>query len=389
MPAPLSGPGLGLQIPQSLYPSQLNNAPVDSPTNRISLAPGDQLPLPAGDWYVNPGQYCVIQFLDPVTNTWNLAPSAGWMGGPQFVKSDGFNCRVANMLGCPISATVVTFGSNYVQATTTVTATGGTSTWAPIVGGALAVVGGTLTSNGAGYGVAPLVLIPSPPPGSNNANGVGGVAATAYATIANGTVSGVSFTNPGAGYPSAPTAVIVPNPTDPNLATGITAATVAFSLTGSGQIRAALCTNPGAALTAPANITLTVAGAGTQATLTPNVLQTVTAVSMVGSATNGYGLGNPLVTSVGGAPATGTITNGPENLYLAFRPRPLQAALTITGTGSVNAQLGTIYDGGLFLSVPTPAVAINPIATGSFVGGSTVTFVMGVANDIVALQPAP
>lgn len=389
MPSPLSGPGLGLPLPQYLVPSQLNNAPVDVGTNRVSLAPGDMLPLPAGDWYVNPGQYCVIQFKDPVTGLWNVATSAGWMGGSTFVKSDGFNVRVANLLGCPVSATVVTFGSGYVQGTTTITQTGGTGTWSPIVGGALAVVGGTLTSNGAGYGVAPLVLIPPPPGAANNSNGVGGIPATAFATIASGTVSGISFTNPGAGYPTAPTGVIVPNPTDPNLATGITAATVAFSLTGSGQIRGAFCTNPGAPLTSPANVTLTVAGAGTQATLTPHVMQTVTAISMVGSATNGYGVGNPGVTSVGGAPATGTITNGPENLYLAFRPRPTQGALTITGTGSVNAQVGTIYDGGLFLSVPTPVVAVNPIASGSFVGGSTVTFVMGVTNDIVTLQPAP
>ena len=208
MPTPLSGPGVGLPLAQTLYPSLIGGMPPDSPTNRIALAPGDQLPLPAGDWYVNPGQYCVIQFLDPVTGAWNLAPSAGWMGGPQFVKSDGFNCRVANMLGCPISATVITFGSAYVQATTTVTQVPGNgSSWSPVVGGALAVVGGTLTSNGAGYGVAPIVLIPGPPPGSNNANGVGGLAASAYTTIANGTVSGVSFTNPGAGYPSAPIAV--------------------------------------------------------------------------------------------------------------------------------------------------------------------------------------
>lgn len=390
MPSPLSGPGLGLPLPQYLTPSQLQNAPADVSSNRVSLAPGDMLPLPAGDWYVNPGQYCVIQFKDPITGLWNLATSAGWMGGAQFVRSDGFNCRVSNLLGCPVSATVVTFGSAYVQATTTIAVTGGTSTWNPIVGGALAVVGGTLTSNGAGYGVAPIVLIPPPPPAANNANGVGGIPATAFATIASGTVSGISFTNPGAGYPTVPTAVIIPNPTDPNLATGITAATVAFSLTGSGQVRGALCTNPGVPLATPANITLAVAGAGTQATLTPNVMQTVTAASVVGSATTGYGTVAAALTTIGGAPATGTITNGPENLYLAFRPRPAQIGLAVTGVGSLNAQVGTIYDGGLFLGIPTPVVAIQPVvATGTVTGAHTIALTMGVTNDIVTLQPAP
>lgn len=390
MPTPLSGPSVGLPLPQNLYPSNLANAPIDSPSNQISLAPGDQLPLPAGDWYVNPGSYCVLQFLDPVNGTWNIAPGCAWSQGPVFVKSDGFNVRVANLLGCPVSATVVTFGSAYVQATTTVTAVGSTSTWLPIVGGALAVVGGTLTSNGAGYGAPPLVLIPPPPPANSNSNGVGGVQATAYATIANGTVSGISFTNPGAGYPSAPTAVIVPNPTDPNLSVGITAATVAFSLTGSGQVRAALCTNPGNPISNPANITLTIGGAGTQCTLTANVMQRVTAASVVGSATTGYGTVAAALTTVGGAPATGTITNGPENLYLAFRPRPAQIGLAVTGLGSLNAQTGTIYDGGLFLSAPTPVVAINPIvATGTVTGQTTIVFTMGSTPDIVTLQPAP
>src|ERR1700690_1331105 len=118
----LAGPGLGLPYPQNLYPSQLNNAPPDTPTNRIALAPGDTLPVPAGDWFVNVGQYCVLQFLDPCTGIWSMGPNAAWNGGHQFVVSDGFNVRVANLLGCPVTATVTNYGAGgYVQATTTVT----------------------------------------------------------------------------------------------------------------------------------------------------------------------------------------------------------------------------------------------------------------------------
>ena len=73
MPIPLSGPGVGLPYPQNLYPSQLQNAPQDASTNRLALAPGDTFVLPAGDWWISLGMYMVLQYLDPVTNTWTTA----------------------------------------------------------------------------------------------------------------------------------------------------------------------------------------------------------------------------------------------------------------------------------------------------------------------------
>jgi hypothetical protein len=374
-----------------LYPSELIGAPPDAPTNKICLAPGDTLPIPAGDWFVNVGQYCMLQFLDPITNIWNFGPNAAWAGGHAFVVSDGFNVRVANLLGCPLTATVTSYGSSYVQATTTITATGGTSTWLPIVGGQLG--GLSLIAAGAGYGVAPEVFIPAPPPASNNANGVGGIPAAAYAVIASGTVSGVTFTNPGAGYPAGVTLVLVPSPTDPNLAAGITNATISFSLVGAGSITGALCTNPGAPLATVSQITLSVTGAGTQATLTPNVLQTVTAATVSGTGL-GYGTLSALLTTVGGVPSAGSISLNPDGNGLAWRPRPAQIGLATTGaTGSLALQLGTIYDGGLFLTNAAPSfvIATNPVTSGSLVSvtGATIALTMGSRPDIVTLQPAP
>ena len=133
----IAGPGLGLPLPQNLYPTQLYNAPPDANNNRLALAPGDTLPIPAGDWLINTGQYCVIQFLDPITHTWNMGTNAAWLGGHQFVVSDGFNVRVANLLGCPVTASITSYGSAYVQASTTIVATPGNSTWVPIIGGQL------------------------------------------------------------------------------------------------------------------------------------------------------------------------------------------------------------------------------------------------------------
>jgi hypothetical protein len=391
MPIGLSGPGVGLPFPQNYYPSQLQNAPQDPSSNQLGLAPGDTFVLPAGDWYVGLGSYCVLQFLDPVTNTWNMVPGAAWTRGMQFVMSDGFTSRVANLTGCVVSASVINGGTNYVQATTTITAIGGFATGIaaptilPIVGGALGAVG-TLTSTnaGAGYGVAPIIMIPPPPPAQVNANGVGGIPAAACAVIASGTISSISIVNPGAGYPSAPTAVVVPSPFDPNLATGITNATVTFSLTSTGIIMGALITNNGGPLPngSLGSITLSVGGAGTSGSLTANVLQTVVSSTL---STVGTGYTTALMTSYGGAPVAG-ITGSPIQEGLAFLPR--QANIAYPASVSV-ATAAVIYDGGLFESAPVLVQIPSPFpAAGAFTLATPVN-VMGSRMDIVVIQPTP
>jgi len=391
MSQPLSGPGVGLPLPQALYPSPLNNAPLSSyaSTNEVCLNAGDQLPLPAGTFYVSAGSYCVIQYRDPVNNTWRAVPTTA--GGAMYIKSDGFNYRVANLLGCPVGGVVVAPGNgSYVQATTSIAVTGGGgSLWSPIIGGQIG--GNTVVNVGAGYGVPPIVMLPAPAGPNSNANGVGGIQAAAYAVIANGTVSGVTMTNPGAGYSGTTiTALLLPNPTDPNISTGITQGSVTFSVIAAGSLTGVLCTQPGNPLSSPNNITLTVSGAGANGTVSPIMMQTVTAVSVVGTATISGATGAG-VTSLGGAPPQGTFTNSPPYLYLANRPRPLQAGLTVGGTGTVAAQTGTIYDGGLFYSAPAALLQTlqGPAAVGSVIGSATVTLVTGSRPDIVQIMSAP
>lgn len=382
MNQPLSGPGLGLPLPQNLYPSQLNNAPYDFATSRLCLAPGQNIVIPAGDYQISMGGYLVFQYRDPITGLWNFGSGAAYHRGLNHVTSDGFNLRIANLTGCPVAAFIASQGATYVQSTTTVTATGSTSTWQPIVGGALAFTGSSVASVGAGYGIAPLLIIPAPPNFSNNANGVGGVPASGYVGISSGTVvlTGVTFTNPGAGYPVAPANLsLLPVPTDPNLSTGITLATAAFSLTNSGQLTAVLCTNNGAPIT-PTAITLAVAGAGVTGTVSAVVMQTITAATVSGAGI-GYGAGAPVFAS-GGVPSQGTITNGPDALYLAWFPRPVN----ITFAAATSAAPGTVYDGGLFLSAPT---ATFPMTSGASGTVGTVAFVMGSRPDIAVIQPAP
>ena len=385
MPGNLSGPGIGLPYPTNLYPSELNNAPQDASSNKLTLAPGDTFVVPAGDYIFGLGMYTVMQFLDPITNTWVTAAGSAWNRGMSFVSADGFTVRLANLTGCVVSASVINGGTGYVQSTTTITAigafTGAIPTLLPIVGGALAVSGGTLTANGAGYGVPPIVMIPPPPPAQTNSNGVGGIPATAYAVIASGTVSSISITNPGAGYPSAPIAVIVPSPFDPNLSSGITNATVAFSLTSSGVIMGALVTNNGSPLTngSLASVTLSIGGAGASGSLTANVMQTVVSGTISGTGT-GYGTAVNILTT-GGAPVQGTITNGPLYNYLEFEPRPANISAPSVTAGAVAA----VYDGGLFESAPTFTVLG---ALGASVA-PTLAMIMGGRPDTVILQPGP
>src|SRR5208282_530599 len=139
----ISGPGVGLALPQNLYPSELGGASLDTSGNRVCLAPGDAMPVPPGEWLVGLGMYLVLQYLDPITNTWIVSASGGWEGSLIYVFSDGYNVRVANVLGVPIGAAITAAGGGYVQATTTIVATSaagtGGSTWLPIIGGQLAV----------------------------------------------------------------------------------------------------------------------------------------------------------------------------------------------------------------------------------------------------------
>jgi hypothetical protein len=389
MPIPLAGPGQGLPLPQNLFPTQLFNAPSDISTNNLGLAPGDCFVLPAGDWLVSLGMYHVLQFLDPVTNTWAMSAGSAWNRGQILVTADGFTQRIANLTGCVVSASIINGGTSYVQATTTITAIGAFApnavpTLLPIVGGALALTG-TFTidvpTKGAGYGVAPLIMIPPPPPAVANANGVGGIQAAAIAVLGTGgSISSVSIINPGAGYPTAPVAVVVPSPFDPNLSVGITNASVLFSLTSAGVIMGALVTNTGGPLPngSLGSVTLSIGGAGSSGSLTANVMQTVVSASISGA---GAGFASAGGTTFGGAPIQGTITNGPKALLLEFEPRP--ANMTFPAASVATA--GVIYDGGLFESAPT-TVMLPASGVATF---ATILPVMGGRPDISVIQPAP
>lgn len=371
----LNGPGNGLPQPQNLYPSELYNAPYDAPSNHIGIAPGAALPIPSGSqqWLIRTGRYSGVQWLDPVTGIWRGYESTHAV--LQQFSSDGVTRRIANLTGCPVGAVIAGGGSGFAQATATITANIGGSTWQPIVGGALTV--STVSTVGANYSMPPFVFIPVPPSP--------GVPATAHATIASGTVASVVLDDVGAGYTSAPTAVILANPTDPNFGT-ITQATVVLAIDSafSGKITAALCTNNGASLSTLSALTLTAAGgAGTGATVTPVILQTVTTATVTAG---GGGWGNAAapagITSLGGTPASVSAVGNPMVEWTKWVPRQAQISTTTSAGGGITAD--TIIDGGLFVGIPTAGIIGGGALPTTL---ASITFVMGGVFDTIMLQP--
>lgn len=365
----LGGVGGLLPPPQYLYPTELNNAAVDQGNNRFTLAAGGILTIPPGDWHVGRGPYTFLQSFDPVNNAWAGFSTA--LVGRESVHSDGVNFRLANLTGCPVAAIVVVGGSGYVQSSTTVTASAGSSTWQAIVGGMLSVT--TVSVAGSGYGLAPLVLIPAPPSP--------GVQATGYATITGGSVTGVTLTNVGAGYITAPTITLVPNPFDPNLpTTAPVTATALCAIVGAGSVAAVLCTNNGAPQASAAAPTLTVAGVGSSASVVAVMCSTIASGSVVAG---GLGIGSAGIITIGGDPsATPQYTNPAVQLNAAI-PRPAQLTMAVTGGSLVS--VSTIIDGGLFFGTPTAAV----VASGGS-GPSTlasVTVALGSTQDTNFLTP--
>lgn len=372
---PLSGPGIGLPIPTNLYPTELYSAPQDFGNGEITLPAGGALQLPRGSYMVQTGSFSIVQFLDPVTNTYrNVRTSRG-----SFQQLyDGFNYRMINPLGCIVGGVITNVGSNYAQATTTIAAGAGNSVWQPIIGGTLGSV--SIANAGAGYSIPPTVAIPGPP--SASANGIGGIQASAQCALSSGTVASVTLVNVGAGYVGTITCLLLPCPYDPNYIAGTTTVgSITFVAGGTGKLMGALLTNGGDAVAL--TTTLAVSGAGSSAAVTPVILQTVTAVSVsVAGAT--YGTVGPLVTSSGGGyTGSADAVGNPGVSHTGFIPIPFDGVGVIATATLASV---TILDSGLFVSTPNPIVIpsnSNPV-TASL---ATIVFTMGTKADSVFIQP--
>lgn len=368
----LGGTGVGLPVPTGLYPPYLYNAPIDIPSNGITLQPGQTIPLQAGSAWVHPGKYSFLQFLDPITGTWRIVNSA--RDRLHYVQSDGFNVRLANLLGCPVGAIVTASNGGYAQSTTTVTPSVGNSTWQAIVGGMVSVI--SVASAGLGYTIPPLVVIGAPPNP--------GIQATGYAVLTGTSVSSVVLANVGGGYTSVPPISIVPNPNDPALAAGtITAQAVASialvgGTTSSGSLVGVLCTNPGVSVASVP--TLTIAGAGTAGAATAVRLTALTGATVVAA---GTGMTDgAILQAVLGVPSATPLWTNPETDFTQFVPRPAMANMAVAGGSLVS--VASIVDGGMFAG--TPAALVIPKSGYITTTAASVTLTTGTFNDTVVIQ---
>lgn len=377
---------LGLTFPSSYYPTGIGqyNIPNLVGTNEVSLAAGAGLYVPPGNWLVTPGQYSMVQVLDPVTTTWKGFETSGQQGY-ETVVSDGFNYRVINPTGCVVAALVTGGGSGYAAATPpAVTVSSGGAVATAIIGGAVGALAlkvntSSITSGaGSNFTVSPIINIAAPP--------APGIQATAIATVSGGQLNGFTVTNQGGGYVTAPVVTVVPSPFDTNLGT-IVNATVTCALTGSTSVTGVLVTNYGNGVLAgvPA-MTIAAPTAGTQATAVPVMCLSATGFTVT---TGGSSYAAPaVITSAGGELSGGAFTN-PAVSTLTFEPRPANILAQVSAGGSggqITASGALVIDGGLFQNVPLGLIQANYLTSAAIAPqGAAITLVLGNQTDTVNL----
>jgi hypothetical protein len=281
----LSGQGIGLPIPQAAFPTLPFNFAQQPASNQFTLIAGGCIYAPAGWWACYLGSYSVLEFLDPVSGQWLPVASATRNAFMQF-NSDGNNWRIWNPKGFPVNATVTDAGTGYVQSSTTVTASAGGSLWHAIVGGAVGTVtvGNDSKGNpgGTNFTIPPTIVFSNPPQTiaglPSTATAQGGVVATGHATISAGAITAITLDFAGAGYASPPAIQVIPNPFDPNIGL-ITVPSITCVLTGSGTVTAVIMDYFGT--TAGSAPTLTIAGAGSGATATANIVATAASDTII------------------------------------------------------------------------------------------------------------
>lgn len=336
------------------------------PTNVISLQAGNGKLIPAGTWLITPGLYTVTQELDGITGMWRAIGSGNDGGSTNYINSDGNNFRIFNQSGCVVGGIVTTAGAGYTTPPT-VTASAGGSVSRAILGGAVST-SVTVTNGGNGYIYPPIVTF--------DANQAAfSVQATGHCTISSGAVTSVTVDDQGAGYTGIPVIYFQNDPRD-NVGSG---ASATATLTGSGTVTAILTSDSGNAVTSLPTFAFSgTSTSGAAATAIMNWSVTGYTVTSVGGAYTAP----ILVTSIdNGFTATAGSTTNPTITTNLVRSR--QARIQgVVASSAISATGQVVYDGGVFSGVPT-IVALG-FASGT---ASKLVAQMGGLQDTTLILP--
>ena len=384
----------GPSVPLPTFPGLVNNSSAQGSapytagyytglTNAISLAASAEYYIPSGTWWVFPGPYTFLQWKDPYSAKFTVRPTSAT--GVHYIDSDGTNYKLANTTGCPVGASITAVGTAGVFTTgigttatgLTVTASSGSSTWTPIIGGAisttLATSTGTTTA-GSGYLYPPLCIIDAPP--------TGGLQATAIVTsISSGTVpvANVQVINQGAGYPAAPNLTFLNDPRD----TAGSGAVVVLTLTGTGVLTGLYPSNHGTPLTGVPTLTFSTSTAAATCIMNFTVTSYATTGIVTGSsiqAAEVTSIGNLVAAQASPAPINPLHSNG-----VTF-PRPARIAAEIS-SGGIIATGQTVEDGGLGIQQVPSAVISYSITSTTAIVPSLTTLNVGGVTDTSYIQP--
>lgn len=365
-------------------------------TNAVTVPAGESYIIPAGNYFVQVGEYSEMQFLDPVTGIWRTQLSAGESG---HFAIDGANFRLANLTGCPVAAIITTnaatgatTGIGATATNLTVTASSGASTWCPIVGGAISltcVTGVTGSIPGSGYLFPPTAIISAPPPGGLQATAhVTGIPTTGALLAAQ-----VIIDNQGAGYNlastgfAAATLTIINDPRDtvgvPGSNAGVAGVQIRLGLTGTGLLTGLYPLTQGLPLTGVPTLAFSAGAGAATAVMNFTVNGFVTGMTGVVFSTGGQLM---MISNANVLTTTPTWTN-PIHEKSATFPRParisIAAGSTLTTTGAV------VEDGGFGIQlVPSLAIVGQVISlTGFLTGVVFPTATVGGVTDTSWLQP--
>lgn len=381
------------------------------------LGTGNQL---SGQYYVDLGQYSVLQAYDAGLNYWrNVNVQENRI---VTVSADGFNYRITNTTGCAIGAIITNAGSGlpngfygYTQfgagqgvavniingfATAgnsgfTITPSAGGSLWNAIIGGAVnttlsfsgtvfngnlgvnnafgAATGGVTASGGTGY-TRPPVIVFTPPP---NQGQQPCILPTAVCTISGGVINAITVTNQGAGMLGLPGIVVIPQPGDTVGGGAIIGwLTANAGQVGSGTLLAMWPAYYGTALTAVPTFTFSPASTvAATAVMNFSVTGITNTTAGVGY-TNAYGLFQ-------GGMAVGTPANTNPIYDKALSGPPIWPVLSIVATTAVTTLAGS-FGGVNIQAVPTLAFGTQ-LAAGTVTTVAVQTPTVGGQNDVVTL----